>query len=271
MPDGLRLALTTFTIAPVRGPSVLDRRTAGTAMALAPLVGLLLGVVAGGIVYALRTTSYEVFVTILPATAAIIVLALLTRGLHLDGLADTADGLASYKPPQQALQVMREPAVGALGVVTLLLVLLGQVAALSACAIAGRGTASALLAVAVGRLAATAACVPPTPAASSTGLGALVAGTASRAVVVVWTGLLVVLFAGYQALDEGTSDATRAVNAGRVVVAVAVALLVAGLLRRHCVRRLGGVNGDVLGALIEVTTLVVLVVMSLELPAQVRP
>ena len=42
-PDGLRLALTTLTVLPVRGPAALDRRTAGRAMALAPLVGLLLG------------------------------------------------------------------------------------------------------------------------------------------------------------------------------------------------------------------------------------
>ena len=49
MPDGLRLALTTLTVARVRGPRVLDRRTAGRAMELAPLVGLGLGLLAAGV------------------------------------------------------------------------------------------------------------------------------------------------------------------------------------------------------------------------------
>ena len=65
-------------------------------------------------------------------------LALLTRGLHLDGLADLADGLASGKPAPAALDIMRRSDIGPLGVVTLVLTLLLQVAALSQAESAGR-------------------------------------------------------------------------------------------------------------------------------------
>jgi adenosylcobinamide-GDP ribazoletransferase len=271
VPDGLRLALTTLTVARVRGPRRHDRRTAGTAMCLAPLVGLLLGLVAAGVLVAARELSPYEKPQLLACVLTVGCLALLTRGLHLDGLADTTDGLASYRPPEQARAVMRSPEVGPLGVLVLVLVLATQVAALLASSSVGRGTASVLLAVVAGRVAVAAACTPATPASSGTGLGAAVAGTVPRLVPLVWAGLLMAGGAAYEALDERAGSlGARGVDMVRPVLAVGLALLVARLLRRHCVRRLGGVSGDVLGALVEVTTTVVLVVMALDLPVAVQ-
>ena len=73
--------------------------------------------------------------TVSPLTGAVLALAalaLLTRGLHLDGLADTADGLGPLRGRERALQVMRQSDVGPFGVVTLVLTLLLQVACLAA-------------------------------------------------------------------------------------------------------------------------------------------
>jgi adenosylcobinamide-GDP ribazoletransferase len=242
MADGLRLALTTLTVLPVRGPSTVDRRAAGAAMSLAPLVGLGLGLVAAGVLEGAARLSGD----LLAAALAVATLALLTRGLHLDGLADTADGLASYRSPERALAVLRSPETGPLGIAVLVLTLLVQVAALQACLSAGRGGAALVLAVVTGRLAVTAACTRHTPAASSTGLGAAVAGTVPVPVALV--AAVVVVAIGASVLPPV-----------QAVVAVLAALTVAGLLLRHVVRRLGGVTGDVLGALVEVTTTVVLV------------
>ena len=252
MSDGLRLAFTTLTVLPVRGPAVLDRQTAGAAMSLAPLVGLLLGLAAAGLLVGLDGLTSGP--PLLAAAAAVALLGALTRGLHLDGLADLADGLGSYAGPERTRQVMKQPDVGALGLSAVVLVLLVQVAALLACLSAGRGALALVLAVVGGRLAVSLACTPGTPAASPGGLGALVAGTVRPAVPL----LLAVL----------TTAAAAAADGVRPVLALAAGLLAARLLRRHAVRRLEGVTGDVLGALVEVTTAVVLVAMSLEVPAQ---
>lgn len=252
---GLRLAVTTLTVLPVRGPAVLDRRTAGRAMSLAPGLGLLLGVVPVGLLELLdRATGGP---PLLACAAALAALAALTRGLHLDGLADLADGLGSYAGPERARAVMKQPDVGALGLAAVVLVLLVQLGALLACVEAGRGGASLLLAVVAGRLAVTAACTPATPAASPDGLGALVAGTVRPVVPAMWLVVVGLAAAGAGATGELPVDALRP------VLALVAALGAARVLRRHAVRRLGGLTGDVLGALVETATSVVLVVLAL--------
>jgi adenosylcobinamide-GDP ribazoletransferase len=131
-------------------------------MLLAPAVGALLAVVLVPVALGVdRLTSGP---PLLPAALAVALLALLTRGLHLDGLADLADGLGSYRSPEQARAVMKAPDVGALGLAAVVLVLLVQVAALSACLSAGRGGTALLVALLTARVAVAAACragVPP--------------------------------------------------------------------------------------------------------------
>jgi adenosylcobinamide-GDP ribazoletransferase len=257
MGDGLRLALTTLTVARVRTPPRLDRRTAGQAMALAPLVGL--GLAGALVPLLLVLAAVTAGPPLLPAAVVLALLALLTRGLHLDGLADLADGLGSYRSPERAREVMKAPDVGALGLAAVVLVLLVQVAALTACVSAGRGGTALLVALVTARIAVTAACARGVPAASRTGLGALVAGTVRRGTA---AGL------GVTAAALGTlALAVEADEQGGLLILPALAVLaglgVAAVLRRHAVRRIGGVTGDVLGALVEVTTAVVLMVLAL--------
>lgn len=251
MGDAVRLALTTLTVAPLHAPAQVTRAVAGRAMSLAPLVGVLLGAAAAAVAKAAHLRDAD----LLAAVLAVALLAVLTRGLHLDGLADSADGLASYRPAARALEVMRSPEVGPVGLVTVVLVLLTQIAAVEAAITAGRGTGALVVAAASGRLAVTLACTPRTPAAAPTGLGAMVAGTvtstAAAAGAVAVLGLAVV--AG--AVDVDTPLLLPA-------TAVVAALAVMEVVRRHAVRRLGGITGDVLGALVELTTTVVLVVMA---------
>lgn len=231
--NALRLAFGTLTVLPVAAPTV-DRRTAGRAMALAPLVGLTLALVVSPL------TLLDIS-PLLVAALVVGALALLTRGLHLDGLADTADGLGSGRPADGALEVMRRSDIGPFGVVTLVLVLLVQVVALAQLLAAGSGALLLAAALVVSRLALPIACLDGVPAARPDGLGATVAGSVSPPLAGLSV-LPVVVVLGLAALW----------------VPWQVALTVFGLLGGlavglRAVRRLGGVTGDVLGAVVEAT------------------
>lgn len=255
--EGALLALTTLTVAPVRAARV-DRATAGVAMSLAPGVGLVLGGVLAVEAAVLRRLFPTVIGAVLVAAVVVASAALLTRAMHLDGLADTVDGLGSYGDPERALAVMAAPDVGAFGVAAIALTLLVDVAALAVSIAGGHGGSALVLAVATGRLALPFACTPRTPAARPTGLGAAVAGTTSVRGAGVGA-LLVVVAGGLLRSSEGAGVGGGLV---RAAIAVVLGLGVAHLVRWHAVRRLGGITGDVLGALVEVATLVALVALA---------
>ena len=240
--------------APVSSP---DRETAGEAMAWAPVVGLLLGVIAAAVLY----VSGHLLHTGSLAAAALAVgsLAVLTRALHLDGLADLADGLGSRKPAADALDIMRRSDIGPFGVVTLVLTLLLQVAGLTQADAAGRGPAAVIVAAVTGRLALTWACRQGVPAARADGLGALVAGTLPPVVPALSTAAVLAVTIGGIYLAAAAAVPVEWI----LPVAEAAGLLVALALARHAVRRLGGVTGDVLGALVETATAACLVVTAM--------
>jgi adenosylcobinamide-GDP ribazoletransferase len=256
--NGLRLSATLLTVIPLRDHGEApDRGTAGAAMAWAPTVGLLLGVIAAAVLLAADHP-----LGLGPLTAAVLAvaaLALLTRGLHLDGLADLADGLGSGQPARAALDIMRRSDIGPLGTVTVVLTLLIQVAALSQAESsgAGRGAAALIAAVITGRLAITWACRRGVPAARPDGLGALVAGTVRPAIPAAIT--LGTLAAAVAAVVISAAVLGEPLG-WTLPLAVAAGLAAALGLERHAVRRLGGITGDVLGALAEVATTVALVV-----------
>ena len=262
---GLKLSVTLLTVIPWRGPrddaaAGPSRAAAAAAMAWAPAVGLLLGVLASTV---LLVADHPLGAGPLTgAGLAVASLALLSRGLHLDGLADLADGLASSKSAPAALDIMRRSDIGPLGTVTLILTLIIQVAALSHAESAGhgRGPAALIAAVVTGRLAITWACRRSVPAARQNGLGALVAGTVRPAIPIVTT--LVTLVVAVAAVVISATMVGEALG-WTLPLAVVAGLVVAFGLERHAVRRLGGITGDVLGALAEVTTAVTLVVATM--------
>ncbi|WP_156758380.1 adenosylcobinamide-GDP ribazoletransferase [Actinokineospora pegani] len=228
----MRLAFSWLTVLPLRVSDV-DRAAAGRAIALAPVVGVVLGLLAAGVLWL-------PFPPLLGGLLAVGALALATRGMHVDGVADTADGLGCYGPPERALAVMKAGDVGPFGVVALL-VLLG-VQAVSMAAVPWEAV---VLAVAAGRAAFAGCCVRGVVAARAEGLGALVAGTQREWVPAAWG--VVLAGAGW-----------FFVGVGAIVGVVVAGVVVAGVVW-HTGRRFGGVTGDVLGASCEVATAVVLV------------
>jgi adenosylcobinamide-GDP ribazoletransferase len=244
---GLRLALTLLTAIPFNGTGAggrpPSRRTAAAAMTWAPAVGLLLGAAAAAVLELAARLGRTG--PLLAAVLAVTALALLTRGLHLDGLADLADGLGSRQPAARALEIMKRSDIGPFGVITLVLTLAVQVAALAQAQALGRGVPAVITAVVAGRLALTWACRRGVPAARGTGLGALVAGTVHPAVPAVLT-----------AGAFGAAAAAGLMFGVALVAGLAAALALTAL----AVRRLGGITGDVLGGMAEIATAVALLV-----------
>ncbi|MFI0267613.1 adenosylcobinamide-GDP ribazoletransferase [Streptomyces luteogriseus] len=252
--DGLRFAFGTLTVIPVR-VTRWDREAARGGMLCAPLAGLAVGVVAAGLGLVLLFLGAG---APLAAVATVAVPAVLTRGLHLDGLADTADGLGSGKPAEDALRIMKQSDIGPFGVITLVLALLAQVAALAQAYDASwaRGACAAVVSATLARLALTLAARTGVPAARPEGLGAAVAG------VVPPRGAAVAAVA-----VAGAAAAAGALlgpyDTVRTVLAVVLSLAAAEALLRHCTRRFGGVTGDVFGGLAETAATTALVVLSL--------
>ncbi len=247
---GLRLAVTFLTAVPLPGAADApppSRRTAAAAMYWAPVLGLVIGAVAAGIL--VLASRYGHSGGFLAAVLSIASMAALTRALHLDGLADLADGLGSRKPADQALAIMRRSDIGPFGVVTLLLTLLVQVAALARAEQLGRGPVAVVAAAVAARLAITVACRRGVRPARPGGLGALVAGTVHPGAAAL---LSLIALAG-----------AVAASGWQLAAAIGIGLAASLALTRLARRRLGGITGDVLGALAEVTCAVCLLVTAL--------
>lgn len=241
----LRLAIGMLTA--LRVPAVL-KVTPGTAtgaLLLAPLAVLPLGLGVGAVLWAGGRLE-------LPATAvAFVALALLavgSRALHLDGLSDVADGLTSSYDRDRSLAVMKTGTAGPAGVAAVVLVLGVQAAALTWLVPFGgelRGAVVAGAAVCASRAALWITCCTLAPPAREDGLGVTFTRRVPVAAAVVGWSLLAALAA--------LTDPVRG------PVTVAVAGVAVAVLTLHCVRRFGGVTGDVFGASIEVALAVLLV------------
>ena len=239
-----RTALSLFTVLPVGGGAELGEDEAVRAVRWLPAVGLLLGLAGAAVILSVGAGSPGPR-RLLGAALAVALLALLTGGLHLDGLADTADGLGSRRGRADALAIMRRPDVGPMGVAALVLVLLIQVSALATIARVPLAAAALVLAEVTGRAAVVVA--TGSPAARPRGFGALVAGrTAARdrvaTVVLLCCAVAVTGFAA-----GGTALAARG------LIAALAGLVAGGLLQRVARRRLGGMTGDVFGAILQVS------------------
>jgi adenosylcobinamide-GDP ribazoletransferase len=251
---GLLTALRFLTILPIPGGGRVPERTIGRSTAWYPLVGLLVGLLlAGGLLLAARLWSA------LPAGAAGLALwVLATRGFHLDGLADTFDGIGGGATRERKLAIMKDSRVGVFGLLAVGVCLIGKFAFLAELAAAGpqRAAPGLLAAPALGRWGMLLA-LYSFPSAATTGLGQAVKRHCR------WPQM---------AAGTATALAAAGLLLGAWGLALAALLAAASLgLGLLFTRQLGGLTGDTLGAICEIGELTSLAACSALLRLQGVP
>lgn len=249
-------------------PEILRRPAApeelGRSAVWFPLVGALLGLALGAGDALLGLAFAE------PLRSALVVVAmvLLTRGLHLDGLIDTCDGLFGGWSPERRLEIMRDSRVGTFGALAGAGDLLVRVAALSALPEAHRLSAL-VVAAALGRWSLVYA-TWAFPYARPTGMGAAFKAHLSRRGVLAASALAVAVVALAPVGPElARGGAPTLAGLGAPLLRALLATLVAGGaawgVGRYVLTKIPGQTGDTYGATNEVVELAVLLALSTKL------
>jgi adenosylcobinamide-GDP ribazoletransferase len=234
-------ALRFLTLLPLPGLPASSERGIARAIGWFPLAGGVIGV----LLLPVGWLTGMLWGADVRAAALVVVWAIITAGLHLDGLADTFDGVMSWRSREQKLQIMKDSSTGAMGTLALAAVLLLKFAWLQAAG--DNWWAAIMLAVAWGRWAQVYG-LAWFPAARPDGLGhTFRASTRSQGFwfATVTAATLALLFGQGQGLLAG--------------------VLVWGLtylLARWWVRLLGGLTGDTYGALCEIGEVAALAVLT---------
>ena len=233
-----------LTVIPVSWKSKDDGQFFQSSLIWFPFIGLLIGSVAAFFT--------SLLITVLPVTVlavlAMIMLAGFSGCLHLDGLADSGDGLLSSRPRERALEIMRDSHTGAMGMIVVVFVLLGKYAALSS--LSGTTFLAALFIMPLaGRTAILMSMAILPYARTGDGLGKLFYSKDSQIVAilgVLFCGIIMVFISFYT-----------------VLFCTAAILITVAFFSYWCFKKLGGATGDTLGAVCELTEFTVAVAMVL--------
>lgn len=236
-------ALRFLTIVPVPGLSPGPEGALARSIGYFPLVGALIGLLLVG-VGAIAGRFWDDWVRVV---AIVIAWAIITAGLHLDGLSDTFDALLSWQSRERKLEIMKDSRIGAMGAIALIAVVLLKVALAHG---AGNGWLRVVaLAPILGRWAASYA-IWWFPPARADGLGREFQSQIRRVDLVLASATALVL-----ALVLGGT---------RGLIALALVWIVAQVLAMRWTHELGGLTGDTYGALCEIAEVVALGVLSLK-------
>jgi adenosylcobinamide-GDP ribazoletransferase len=231
-----REAVGFLSVLPVGAAGAAPAEEFARSAAFFPAVGLLIG--AGCLAV---TAVFDGLVGQGPANALVLLfLVLITGGLHIDALADTADGFAGSRPPERRLEIMRSGASGPIGVAIVTGVLLLKFSLLSGLG-GGERAAALLLAPLLARwpMVVLAWALPPV---RTEGLGRAFAGRIKIIDLAIATGFVVAAAAGTIYLWDYRYFA--------LVPTLVLATVAVGTMSR---RLLGGVTGDTLGATVELS------------------
>ncbi|HDL6961691.1 TPA: adenosylcobinamide-GDP ribazoletransferase [Yersinia enterocolitica] len=209
-----------------------------------PFIGLIVGVI-GGVVFTLLAPWCGVP---LAALGYVLALALVTGAFHLDGLADTCDGVFSARKREQMLEIMRDSRLGTNGGLALIFIVVAKVLVVSELALRDAPMLLMLTAASVaGRTVIVLLMYRQRYAREGNGLGNIYIGkvTGKQTLVTLAGGAILTLLLGQ----------------GAALLALVMSMVVVALLATYLRRRLGGQTGDTLGAAAEVGELIFLLAL----------
>ncbi len=235
-------ALSFLTILPVGRLPLSENKGLARTMTFFPAVGLLIGLLLA-VAYSLLSFLFSKSLVLWLTLGC---LALLTRGLHLDGFADTVDGFAAGGPKEKILEVMRDSRIGAFGVIGLILLIGAKYLALDQMAESSIPPTLILMTV-MGRNSMVWVCYRSPYARSSGGLAKP--------------------FAENLTLREMIGSSASALGIGLLLWWLKGALVFMGIalvslaFRAFFIRKLNGITGDTLGAANELSELLCLILL----------
>ena len=237
---GLFEALRFLTIIPVPGGGDCNETILHRAASYFPLVGLIIGGMMAGLAFGLS----HLFSDILVSALMVFFMIAISGGFHIDGLADTADGFLSSRPPEKIMEIMKDSRVGAMGVIAIVMVCALKIVALSECPL----WRAAFLAPVAGRCIMLLVMYFSKPADPKSGLGRIFLH--DRTIIEVIFAFTVVVAASYILLGY----------AGLIALGVAViGVIVLSVISK---RIIGGATGDTIGASCEISELLIIMTLA---------
>jgi adenosylcobinamide-GDP ribazoletransferase len=237
------LALQFLTVIPVKIKVFKDIDLARSAVYF-PVIGFLLGLI---LVVVAKGLVFLNFNTLTASVIIVAVLAVTTGSIHLDGLSDTSDALLSRKSKDEMLDIMRDPHIGAMGAVAIILALMLKVVLISSLRPSIMMPALVLMCT-ISRTSLVMA-MHLFPYARKEGKAKTYMEQKDIKTLVI-AATLATLFVAFTWHIRG-------------LVTLLVTILFVYLMGKSIVRRFGGITGDILGAMVETSEIIVLLGVSI--------
>ncbi|MBF0555444.1 MAG: adenosylcobinamide-GDP ribazoletransferase [Nitrospirae bacterium] len=240
------------------GGPVWDESSIGKSSSVFPVVGLIMG----GAYLLCFVLLRHVLPASVCAVAVITLGAVITGGLHLDGVSDTFDALAAKRTPKDRLLIMKSGSAGPIGVSAIVLTLLLKYALLKELLLSAHiSNAFVLLTYpAAGRFAAAAAMFTG-KSAKSEGLGwVFIEHTGVKEFMAAAGFLFIILTVLTLYLNNGAAALFASVHSIAIIITIALAAKISGAF---FLRRFGGLTGDTIGAFIEGSELIFLIYLTI--------
>ncbi len=238
----LILQIKFFTRIPVPVDVPFDDETFARGVIFAPAAGLLIGLILLAVFHVMDLVGKPA----LSVMAVIIAETMITGALHMDGLADTFDGIFSNRPKEKILDIMRDSRIGTNGTLGIILLLMAKFALLISMDFKEIGPVIAAMPV-ISRMSVAWCAGVSAYARSDHGLGrALIERTGKKEIF--WATTI-------------ASAAAAALLVEKALPGIASVIIFTLLFTGYVKKKIGGVTGDILGAVIEISGIIFLLSM----------